>query len=137
MASNELGAHKKPSQRKLWWPIIVAVGGLYAVMALVKQPALPSVKCGRDVAASEVSVTMLGATWCGYCAKARRFFVNENVSYCEYDIELTQTGARMYRDSRLQGIPIMYVGDEVIVGFNRHEVMQALVAGDLLDLDKL
>lgn len=137
MATDKLDPTSTPSQPKLWWPIVVAIVGLYAVMALVRTPALPTVKCESDVAASAVNVTMLGASWCRYCAKARRFFVEENVSYCEYDIELSHTGARMYRDSRLQGIPIIYIGDDVIVGFNRHEIKQALVAGDVLDIERL
>ena len=38
-------------------------------------------------------VLMLGATWCPACKAATRFFDQNNINYCEYDMETNASGA--------------------------------------------
>ena len=42
-------------------------------------------------------VIMYGASWCGYCRKAREYFTDKGISYREYDIETTSKGRRDYK----------------------------------------
>ena len=37
-------------------------------------------------------VLMLGAAWCPACKDATRFFVKNNINYCEYDMEKNAIG---------------------------------------------
>ena len=122
---------------RTWWPLVVAIFAMFAVMQLVKTPHVAPVRCDSDVAADAVDVLMLSASWCGYCARARQMFVEDGINYCEYDIEQTEKGAKLYARSGARGVPIIYVGEEVFVGFNSHEIRQALVAGDIVNLDRL
>lgn len=119
------------------WPIVIALVVLVGAMQYSKSPRLPPVNCDSDAAADAVDVLMLSASWCGYCAKARQMFIEDGINYCEYDVERTQAGADRYRRSGIRGVPIIYIGDETFVGFNRHEINQALVAEDVVSLDAL
>ena len=116
---------------------MLAIVAMITVMQLVKTPDVAPIKCDTDVAADAVDVLMLSASWCGYCARARQMFVADGINYCEYDVEQTQTGANLYARSGVRGVPIIYVGEEMFVGFNPHEIRQALVAGDVVSLDRL
>lgn len=129
------GAPKAAS--RTWWPLVFAIVAMIAVMQLVKAPAIDPVVCDRDVAVDTVDVLMLSASWCGYCARARQMFVKDAINYCEYDVEQTSTGARLYQQSGARGVPIIYVGDAAFFGFNPHEIRQALVAEDIVSLDRL
>lgn len=122
---------------RTWWPLALAIVAMIAVMQFAKAPAVPPVMCERDIAADAVDVLMLSASWCGYCARARRMFAREGINYCEYDVEQSSTGARLYARSGARGVPIIYVGDTALFGFNPHEIRQALVAADIISLDRL
>lgn len=128
----------EPARRtRTWWPLVLAIAGMIALMQFVQAPDVAPVKCDSDVAADTVDVLMLSASWCGYCARARQMFVKDGINYCEYDVEQTQTGAKLYAQSGVRGVPIIYVGEDVFVGFNPHEIRQALVAADIVNLDQL
>ena len=51
------------------------------------------------------------------------------------DIERTAEGRRRYEESGIGVIPIIHINGEVLVGFNRDEVLQTLVAEDLYPLE--
>lgn len=123
------------SSRKHWLPLALGVVALLAVMQYLKPPYVEPVMCGRDVAAEMVDVVMLGASWCRYCRGARTYLVEAGIDYCEFDIEQSQRGAELYASGRGGGIPAIYIGEDLIIGFNRDEIAQALVAHDLLPLD--
>lgn len=116
--------------------LLLVMAALVAWLQYSKTPHVDAVVCGRDVPAAAADVVMLSASWCGYCRRARGFLVERAVNYCEYDIEQSQRGAELYARSRLGVIPVIFVGDDVVVGFNRDELAQVLVAQDLLSLDE-
>ncbi|MGR9090344.1 MAG: glutaredoxin family protein [Gammaproteobacteria bacterium] len=131
-------AEREPARRtRTWWPLVLAIVGMVAVMQFVQAPDVAPVMCDSDVAADAVDVLMLSASWCGYCARARQMFVKDGINYCEYDVEQTKTGAELYARSGVRGVPIIYVGEAMFVGFNPHEIKQALVAEAIVSLDRL
>ena len=69
---------------------------------------------------------MLGAAWCPACKAATRFFVNNNINYCEYDMERNAIGARLYQEVNARGVPVLFVGEQRIQGFNAETVTRAL-----------
>jgi glutaredoxin len=64
------------------------------------------------------AVVFYSATWCGYCRAARDFFDRNGIAYTELDIEKSQRGADEYDKLGRGGIPLIFVGDERIRGFN-------------------
>ena len=114
------------SSSKRWLPLVLMVGLLTLAMHFFDPSNPPPVKCATDVAEESATVVMLSTSWCQYCRRARSYFVDHGVRYCEWDIEQTKRGAELHRQSRLKGVPIIYVGDEVVVGFNRNQIAQLL-----------
>ena len=77
-------------------------------------------------------VLMLGAAWCPACKSATRFFVKNNINYCEYDMEKNALGARLYQEVNGRGVPILFIGEHRIHGFNAGTVTKALQNTGLL-----
>ncbi len=46
--------------------------------------------------------------------------------YIEYDIERSPEGRRQYDALRGRGVPILTVGDTVVRGYNRREILALL-----------
>ncbi|MEM7466949.1 MAG: glutaredoxin family protein [Pseudomonadota bacterium] len=93
--------------------------------------------CEIDKPTESADVVMLSASWCGYCRRARKLFVNEAINYCELDIEQSASGRQRYQQSRIKVVPIIHIKDEVIVGFSKSEVLQSLASHDLYPLEKI
>ena len=71
-------------------------------------------------------VLMLGAAWCPACKAATRFFVKNNINYCEYDMEKNAIGAKLFQEVNGRGVPILFIGEYRIQGFNAATVTRAL-----------
>ena len=61
---------------------------------------------------------MYGASWCGYCKKAKKYFNKNNIRFVEYDIERSTKGKRDYKALNGTGVPIILVGDQRMNGFS-------------------
>lgn len=134
MATGRLKTIQPPALPRVV-PLVIGLGVLIALFQYVKIPAVEPVICGIDVPVETADVVMLSASWCRYCARARAFFVDAGINYCEYDIEQSERGATLYQQRRSGPIPVIYIGDSVIVGFNRDQITQTLITEDLLAPD--
>ena len=109
------------------------VNSLYVFIALIValyfinyRPDIPTVACADDMSVRP-AVVMLATSWCPYCASARRYFHRENIEYCEYDVERSATGKRLYDELGGGGVPILIIGDRYrINGFDEHALERAL-----------
>ncbi len=74
-------------------------------------------------------VIMLAASWCSFCRQARRFFDANDVTFTEIDVEKTSdaTVQRMYRQN---GVPVIFVGSQQIVGFDEAKLRDILCIED-------
>ena len=77
-------------------------------------------------------VLMLGAAWCPACKAATRFFVKNNINYCEYDMEKNAIGAKLFQEVNGKGVPILFIGEHRIQGFNAATVTRALQDAGLI-----
>ena len=60
---------------------------------------------------------------CSYCKTAKEFFKEENIEYEEVDVSKDQAAAKeMVEKSGQMGVPVIIIGDEVLVGFDREKV---------------
>lgn len=64
---------------------------------------------------------------CGYCKMAKEFFQKNNVQYAEYDVG-TDLPRReeMIAKSGQMGVPVITVGDDIVIGFNKPKLMELL-----------
>ena len=67
-------------------------------------------------------VVMHVTEWCGYCRKAREYFVANNIEFTEYDIEKDRKAKRDYDVLKGSGTPLVYQGYTRVVGFNRRQI---------------
>lgn len=64
------------------------------------------------------SVVMYATSWCGYCKKARQYFVQNNIQFSEYDIEKDSSAKQRYDAYGGRGVPVILVGEQMMSGFS-------------------
>ncbi len=64
---------------------------------------------------------------CVYCREAKEFFKENNIKYEEYNV-LTDMDKRkeMIEKSGQMGVPVIVIGNDLIVGFDRDKVSELL-----------
>ena len=75
-------------------------------------------------------VTIYSTPTCHYCAMAKEYFMANNVSYEDFDVASNADKRKeMMEKSGQLGVPVILVGDDIVVGFNRPRLAK------LLDID--
>lgn len=75
----------------------------------------------------EKTVKMYTTSWCTYCKLAKDFFIQNNIKFEEIDVEGDMKAQEeMIKKSGQMGVPVIEVGDEIFVGFNKQGLAQAL-----------
>ena len=73
-------------------------------------------------------VTVYSTPTCPWCAKAKQFLDEHTIPYRNVDVTSDQAGLEeMQRLSGQMGVPVIRLGDEVVVGFDLPR-LQELVA---------
>ena len=73
------------------------------------------------------NVTIYSTPTCHFCHMAKDFFKEKNVAYTEYNVASDLEKRReMVEKSGQMGVPVIVIGDEIIVGFNKPKVAQLL-----------
>ena len=76
------------------------------------------------------TVTIYSTPTCHFCQMSKDFFKENGVNYTEYnvasDLEKRQ---EMIQKSGQMGVPVIYVGDELIVGFDKEKLSELLGVG--------
>ena len=99
---------------------------LLVIFALTYRPSVETILCDETTLNPKPDVIMLGAWWCPYCSQARKYLQQNEISYCEYDMERSDEGKRLYNEVNGQAIPILLIGDYQINGFNERSIEKAL-----------
>ena len=72
-------------------------------------------------------VKVYSTTTCPWCHKAKEFLDELGVEYEDINVAEDQEAAQeMVEKSGQRGVPVVMIGDEVIVGFNPDAIKQAL-----------
>ena len=73
------------------------------------------------------TVTIYSTPTCHFCQMSKDFFKDKGIAYTEYnvagDMEKRQ---EMIQKSGKMGVPVILVGDEVIVGFDQEKLVSSL-----------
>jgi glutaredoxin-like YruB-family protein len=82
---------------------------------------------------SDDRVTIYSATWCAYCHAAKEYLGKKGIKFIDKDIEKDPVAANeAITKSGQRGIPIIDVDGNIIVGFDRYKIDQALKEAHLL-----
>lgn len=66
--------------------------------------------------------------WCGYCKKARAYLRSRHIPFEDIDVETTERGRREFREIGGNGVPVIFVGDRRMDGYDQGELQALLKA---------
>lgn len=115
---------KTPRKKKSGIIFVIIV--ILAFAFISKQEAIKTIDCTPAIIKQKPDVIMLGAWWCSYCYQAKKYFQKNNVHYCEYDMENTEIGRRLYKENGGGAVPLILIGDYRLRGFNPEQVEEAI-----------
>lgn len=73
------------------------------------------------------SVTIYSTQTCHYCQLAKQFFADNGVQYTNVDVGADRQKAReMVEKTGQMGVPVIEVGEEIIIGFDEERLRSAL-----------
>lgn len=79
------------------------------------------------------TVTIYSAPWCAFCHAAKAYLDGKQVAYKEIDVDASQNAAQeLVERSGQAGIPVIFIGEEMVVGFDRPRIDSALTAAKLI-----
>ena len=80
---------------------------------------------------NENKVTIYGNTTCAYCGAARMLLTRKAVEFEDIDVTTDRSRVEeMVKISGQMGVPVIVVGDEVIVGFDQARLEELLPSKD-------
>ena len=72
-------------------------------------------------------VEIYSTVTCHFCHMAKEFFTEHKVSFTEHDVARDLAKRKeMIEKSGQMGVPVIYVGDELIVGFDEGHLRELL-----------
>lgn len=72
-------------------------------------------------------VTIYSTPTCHFCHAAKEFLNENKVSYTEHDVASDlEKRSEMIEKSGQMGVPVIVIGDEIIVGFDEDALKQKL-----------
>lgn len=79
-------------------------------------------------------VKVYSTTWCGFCKMAKEYLKSRKVEFEDVNVEQDQlAGMYIMQKSGQAGVPVIEIGDEVILGFDRERIDGALRQYKLVD----
>lgn len=79
------------------------------------------------------NVKIYTATWCAFCHAAKQYLDKLGVKYTDLDVEADPAnGNEAVELSGQRGIPVLNIGGDIIIGFDRPRIDSALKAHHLV-----
>lgn len=72
------------------------------------------------------NVIVFSSNTCGYCTMAKDYLSENGVSYVEKNVSTDLEARKELMSKGFMGVPVIYVGDEVIQGFNKARLDELL-----------
>ena len=77
------------------------------------------------------NVVIYSTPTCTYCKAAKEFFAANGVEYTEYDVAADEAKrAELVEKSGQMGVPVITIGEEVIVGYDEDRIKEVLGLGE-------
>ena len=72
-------------------------------------------------------VTIYSTPTCHFCEMAKEFFAEKNIQYTGYDVSVDAAKREeMIQLTGQLGVPVIVIGDEIMVGFDRAKIAAKL-----------
>ena len=77
------------------------------------------------------TVTIYSTPSCHFCHMAKDFFKEKNVEFQDFDVSADQEKRKeMIEKSGQMGVPVIIIGNQLIVGFNKPKIVEILGIND-------
>ena len=74
------------------------------------------------------AVIIYSTPTCPYCTLAKKFMKEKNVAFTEINVADDENAAQeMIKKSGQMGVPVIVVGEQIIVGFDKSELERVLL----------
>lgn len=75
----------------------------------------------------DTNVTIYSTPTCHYCHAAKDFFTTHNIPFTDFDVAVdTEKRKEMVDLTGQMGVPVIRIGDDVVVGFDEGKIKQLL-----------
>ncbi len=69
---------------------------------------------------------------CHFCQMSKELFKANNIQYTEYNVASDQEKRQeMIEKTGQMGVPVIFIGDEMIIGFDKKHIEEALGLGGM------
>jgi glutaredoxin 3 len=76
---------------------------------------------------ADKSVKIYSTPTCPYCIRAKQYLKDSNVAFVDFDVSSDRAMAdEMIKKSGQMGVPVLDIGGQIIVGFDRDKIKNAL-----------
>ncbi|MEK7589984.1 MAG: glutaredoxin domain-containing protein [Patescibacteria group bacterium] len=73
------------------------------------------------------NVTIYSTPTCHFCQLAKEFFKEKYIEYTEYDVSTDlEKRKEMIKKSGQMGVPVIYIDDEMTIGFDKDKLSTML-----------
>ncbi|OGI66553.1 NrdH-redoxin [Candidatus Nomurabacteria bacterium RIFCSPLOWO2_02_FULL_40_10] len=73
------------------------------------------------------AVTIYSTPSCHFCHMAKDFFKEKNVAFTDYNVAADpEKRKELIEKSGQMGVPVIIIGDEMVIGFNKPKIVQLL-----------
>ena len=73
------------------------------------------------------NVAIYSTPTCSYCRAAKEFFDENKITYTEYNVASdAQKRSEMIEKSGQMGVPVIAIGDELVIGFDQDKLSKLL-----------
>lgn len=72
-------------------------------------------------------IVMYSTPTCHFCHMAEDYFKSKDIKYTKHDVSVdSEKRAEMMEKTGQMGVPVIIVGEEVIIGFNQPKIEELL-----------
>jgi len=73
------------------------------------------------------TVVVYSTPTCHFCQMAKKFFTENNIAYTDHNVaEDAEKRAEMLEKSGQMGVPVIFIGDDLVVGFDEGKIRELL-----------
>ncbi|MDD3244913.1 MAG: glutaredoxin domain-containing protein [Candidatus ainarchaeum sp.] len=73
------------------------------------------------------NITVYSTKMCPYCVMAKKYLESKNIAFTDVDVSSDYSKAlEMVKKSGQQGVPVIDIDGQIIVGFDRQKIDQIL-----------
>lgn len=88
---------------------------------------MSNVAANDNVPGGQPIVTVYSTPTCHFCHMAKDFFTAHHIAFTDYDVASNLEKRReMVERSGQMGVPVIYVGDKMVVGFDEEQLSKLL-----------